>query len=119
MTQVTFLTLGFVGLFALTIVLVIIGRAASKCPQIGASAHVGTLVITTGFVALGAAAIAIIGAFLPMLMEGQVNGLYLALGFVSLALGLGFSNAAIRLRDILNALPTTTETATAELQASL
>ncbi len=55
---------------------------------------------------MGVGAIALIGAFLPLLAEGRASGLYLALGFLSLALGLGFSNAAIRLRDILNAAPT-------------
>ena len=105
MTDVTFLILGFVALFALAVVLVVIGRAAEQCPQIGAAARVGTLVITTGFLALGAGAIAIIGAFLPILISGAANGLYLALGFLSLALGLGFSTAALRLRDILHAAP--------------
>ena len=105
MTDVLYFSLGFAGLSALSVVLVIIGRAAAACPQIGASAKVGTLVITTGFVALGVGAIALIGAFLPLLVEGRASGLYLALGFLSLALGLGFSSAAVRLRDILNAAP--------------
>ena len=47
----------------------------------------------------------LIGAFLLLLTEGRASGLYLALGFLSLALGLGFSNAAVRLRDILNSAP--------------
>lgn len=105
MADITFLALGFAALIALAVVLVAIGRAAAQCPQIGAAARVGTLVITTGFVALGTGVIAIIGAFLPMLMDGAANGLYLALGFLCLALGLGFSTAALRLRDILNAAP--------------
>ena len=105
MTDMLYFSLGFAGLAALSVVLVIIGRAAAACPQIGASAKVGTLVITTGFVALGVGAIAIIGAFLPLLVEGRASGLYLALGFLALALGLGFSTAAVRLRDILNAAP--------------
>ncbi|MEM9063174.1 MAG: hypothetical protein AAGD13_22160 [Pseudomonadota bacterium] len=105
MTDLVYFALGFAGLGALSIILVIIGQAASACPEIGAAARVGTLVITTGFIALGAGAIAIIGAFLPLLAEGRASGLYLALGFLSLALGLGFSGAAIRLRDILNAAP--------------
>ena len=102
MTDTIYFSFGIAGLAALALVLVIIGRAAAACPQIGASAKVGTLVITTGFLALGVGAIALIGAFLPLLTEGRASGLYLALGFLSLALGLGFSNAAVRLRDILN-----------------
>ncbi|MEL7468394.1 MAG: hypothetical protein AAFN27_08060 [Pseudomonadota bacterium] len=105
MTDLVYFALGFAGLGALAVILAIIGKAASACPQIGAAARVGTLVITTGFIALGAGAVAIIGAFLPLLAEGRASGLYLALGFLSLALGLGFSGAAIRLRDILNAAP--------------
>lgn len=105
MTDTIYFTLGFTGLASLALILVLIGRAAAACPQIGASARVGTLVITTGFVALGIGAIALIGAFLPLLTEGRASGLYLALGFLSLSLGLGFSHAAVRLRDILNAAP--------------
>lgn len=114
MTDTLYFSLAFTGLVALALVLVIIGRAAAACPQIGASAKVGTLVITTGFIALGIGAIALIGAFLPLLAEGRASGLYLALGFLSLALGLGFSNAAVRLRDILNAAPKLPEPVNAE-----
>jgi hypothetical protein len=105
MTDIIYLATGFTGLIALCVVLVIIGRAASKCPQIGAAARVGTLVVTTGFAAIGAGVIALIGAALPLLIEGRANGLYIAIGCVAIALGVGFYNAATTLREILRSAP--------------
>ncbi|MEM7060589.1 MAG: hypothetical protein AAF557_23665 [Pseudomonadota bacterium] len=103
MTDLIFLGLGFAGLIALCVVLVVIGRAASDCPQIAAAARVGTIVVTTGFAAIGAGLIALIATALPFLVEQQYNGLYLALGLTAIALGLGFYSAATTLRDVLNA----------------
>ncbi|MEM9138545.1 MAG: hypothetical protein AAGB15_01820 [Pseudomonadota bacterium] len=103
MTDLIYLGGGFAALLALCVVLVVIGRAAAECPQLAGAAKVGTLVITTGFAAIGTGIIALIGAALPFLMTGQVNGLYLALGMVSIALGIGFYNAATTLRDLLRA----------------
>lgn len=106
MTDIIYLTLGFLGLSALCVILISIGRAAADCPQIGGAARVGTLVVTTGFCAIGVGVIALIGAFLPMLMRGDANGLYLAIGLVSLALGIGFYNAAQILRDLISSART-------------
>ncbi len=105
MTDIVYLAAGFTGLAALCVVLVVIGRAAADCPQIGAAARVGTLVVTTGFAAIGAGIIGLIGAALPLLLEGRANGLYIALGCVAIALGIGFYNAATTLREILRSAP--------------
>ena len=105
MTDFIYLALGFTGLIALCVVLIQIGRVASACPQIGAAAKLGTLVVTTGFAAIGAGVIALIGAALPLLLEGQANGLYIAVGCMAIALGIGFYNAATTLREILRAAP--------------
>lgn len=103
MTELTFLGLGFAGLIALCAVLLAIGRAAAECPQLQGVARVGTIVITTGFAAIGAGVLALIAAMLPLMMTEQYNGLYLALGIAAIALGIGFYSAATTLRDVLKA----------------
>ncbi|MEM0988417.1 MAG: hypothetical protein AAGK00_06010 [Pseudomonadota bacterium] len=100
-----YFAIGLAGLLALCTVLVIIGRAAADCPQIGAAAKVGTLVVTTGFASMGVGMIALIGAALPLLLEGPGSGLYLAIGGIAIALGIGFYTAAGILRDILASAP--------------
>lgn len=103
MTDQIFLSIGFAGLAALCGVLIVIGRAATECPQIGAAARVGTIVITTGFASIGAGVIALIAALLPVIVTEEYNGLYLALGLAAIALGIGFYSAATTLRDVLKA----------------
>ncbi len=105
MTDILFLPIAFAALVLLAIVLVVVGRAAGDCPQIGGAARVATLVVTTGFAAIGTGVILLIAASLPVLMQGQVMGLYVALGLVGIALGIGFYNAASALRDILKTAP--------------
>ncbi|MFK7941422.1 MAG: hypothetical protein AB8B85_00670 [Paracoccaceae bacterium] len=105
MTDFIFLAIGFIGLGALATVLAIIGKAAGACPEIGAAARVGTWVVTTGFCAIGVGVIALVGAALSALMEGRGDGLYLAVGCVAIALGVGFTYAAGTLRGILQAAP--------------
>lgn len=105
MTDIVYFIIAFVGLAGLCTVLAIIGRAAGECPQIGAAAKVGTWVVTTGFCAIGVGIIALGAAFLPLLMSGRSDGLYLAIGLVSIVLGIGFSQAADTLRNILKAAP--------------
>ncbi|MEL6478602.1 MAG: hypothetical protein AAFR17_14830 [Pseudomonadota bacterium] len=101
MTDLIYFSGAILGLAALAAVLVVIGKAAAECPQTAGAARLGTWVVTTGFVTLGFGVVAIIGAFLPMLLEGQANGLYIAAGAASIALGIGFWQAATTLRDIL------------------
>lgn len=103
MTDLVFLVVGMGGLIALCAVLIAIGKAAADCPQIAGAARVGTIVVTTGFAAIGAGMIALIAAMLPFIMHAGFNGLYLALGIAAIALGIGFYSAATTLRDILKA----------------
>ncbi|MEO0960468.1 MAG: hypothetical protein AAFY66_18775 [Pseudomonadota bacterium] len=91
------------GLLAVGGVLVLIGKAAQACPQTAAAARLGTLVVTTAFLAIGTGVITLIGAALPVLSAGAATGLYIAIGLAFVALGLGFQYAAVTLRDILNA----------------
>lgn len=103
MTDLVYLGTGFAGLAVLCIVLIVIGRAAASCPEIGAAARVSTLVVVTGFCAVGTGVIALIGAALPYLASARGDGLYLATGCLAIALGIGFYNAASTLRDLLAA----------------
>lgn len=105
MTDILFLAIAFAGLAALGFVLLRIGKAAADCPQIGGAARVLTMVVTTGFAAIGAGVIMIGAAALPVLASGHATGLYIALGLVAIALGIGFYNAAAVLRDALKAAP--------------
>lgn len=102
-THVIYFSLAFAGLLAVAAVLVAIGRAAAKCPQTAPAARLATWVVTTGFVSIGTGVVALIGAALPVLRAGEASGLYMALGFAFIALGIGFFLAATNLRDILAA----------------
>lgn len=101
MIDALYLSLAFTGLAALAAVLVLIGRMAQECPETAGAARLGTWVVVTGFAAIGAGVIALIGAALPYVLQGGKSGLYLTLGLVAVALGIGFYNAATTLRDIL------------------
>ena len=105
MTDVLFLSIAFGDLVLLAIVLVLVGRAAGDCPQIGGAARVATLVVTTGFAAIGTGVVLLIASTLPVLMQGEIMGLYVALGLVGIALGIGFYSAASALRDLLKTAP--------------
>ncbi|MEM6973484.1 MAG: hypothetical protein AAF577_11825 [Pseudomonadota bacterium] len=101
MLDAVYFAVAIVALIALAGVIVVIGRVASDCPQTGAAARLGTWIVTTGFVTLGAGAIALIAAALPSLSIDRMTGLYAASGLMLIALGIGFYIAAAMLRDIL------------------
>ena len=63
--------------------------------------------------------IALIGSGLPYLLAGEAGGLYLAVGCVSIALGLGFTYAADTLRWILRAAPRPLAPREAQAQAGV
>lgn len=101
MTDIIYLTVSISGLAALAVVLALVGRAAGTCPDNRDAARVATLVVTTGFAAIGAGVVLIIAAALPVLATGSATALYVALGISAIALGIGFYSAATTLRDIL------------------
>ena len=103
MTDITYLIVSFAGLAALATVLALVGRAAGTCPDSRDAVRVATLVVTTGFAAIGAGVVLIIAAALPVLAAGTATALYVALGISSIVLGIGFYTAATTLRDILKA----------------
>lgn len=114
MIDLVYFTLALGGLGAVAAILVLIGRAAADCPQTASAAKLATLVVTTGFVAIGAGVVTLIGAALPVLAAGAATGLYVALGLALIALGIGFQIAATTLRDILRAARAASESVPAQ-----
>ncbi|MEM8597085.1 MAG: hypothetical protein AAGF76_11530 [Pseudomonadota bacterium] len=105
MTDLIFFAVAIAGLAIVAGILILIGRVAADCPQTVGAARLGTLVVTTGFVAFGAGVVMLIGAALPILSAGAASGLYMAIGLSFIALGIGFQVAASMLREILQAAP--------------
>lgn len=99
--EIVFFAIGITGLGVLCMIVAAMGRALADCPDTGRAARAGAMVVLTGLACFGLGAIALIGAFLPVLTESGFSPLYLALGFCALALGVGFTYAAERLRDVV------------------
>ncbi|MEM9431273.1 MAG: hypothetical protein AAGA32_17510 [Pseudomonadota bacterium] len=109
--------IGLSGLIALCLVIALMGRALSACPDTGRAARAGAIVIMTAFSAFGFGAVSMIAAMLPILSsQVGLSPLYTALAFVAFALGTGFAYAAERLRRIVleAAERVAAQTATAE-----
>ena len=84
-----YIALGFGALAALaTMILIRTARAAS-------------VTIATGFAAIGAGGVILIGAILPMMEQAPLAGFLGALGFAALCLGLGFTQAVGTLRALM------------------
>lgn len=89
-------------LAALSVMIFKIGEALADCPVTGRAAKAGSLTIVTGFVAIGAGAVMIIGAgVFVALPQLDVEGVMAALGLSVLCLGLGFTHAIATLRDVV------------------
>ena len=81
----------------------IMGQALTSCPDTGRAARAGSLVIMTGFAAIGFGVVALIAAFLPRLtLDGAAN-LYVTPGLAAVALGIGRTMAADQLRQVVSA----------------
>ena len=87
-------------LVALAAMILRIGTVLGTCPDKGAAARAGAISIATGFTAIGAGAVTLIAALLPIFGLDLI-ALYLCLGGATLALGLGFSNAVATLRAVM------------------
>ncbi|MDG1471015.1 MAG: hypothetical protein P8Q26_05565 [Ascidiaceihabitans sp.] len=102
-----FLTLTYIaiaagGLIALALMILKIGQMIGDCPQSKAAARAAAVTITTGFAAIGAGGVILIGAVLPILRDEPLAALMLALGFAALCLGLGFTHAVATLRAVVS-----------------
>ncbi len=97
----SYVALAFGGLIALCMMILRIGAMIGTCPDSGAAAKAAAVTIATGFAAIGAGGVILIGALLP-LNEGQpIVAFLLASGFASLCLGLGFTHAIGTLRAVM------------------
>ena len=96
-----YIALGFGGLAALAIMILRIGALLGECPQSRATARAGAVTIATGFSAIGAGGVILIGAALALLAQASMAGFLVALGFAALCLGLGFTHAISTLRAVM------------------
>ena len=96
-----YIALGFGGLAALAIMILRIGALLGECPQSRATARAGAVTIATGFSAIGAGGVMLIGAALALLAQAPMAGFLVALGFAALCLGLGFTHAISTLRAVM------------------
>lgn len=98
---ILYFNLGLGAVAALVAMILRIGALAGNCPQTRERAYVNTLSIATGFAAIGAGGVLMVGATLPLIAGGLFAALMLPLGFVALCLGLGFTHAMGILRAAL------------------
>jgi len=96
-----YIALGFGGLAALAIMILRIGALLGECPQSRATARAGAVTIATGFSAIGAGGVILIGAALALLAQAPMAGFLVALGFAALCIGLGFTHAISTLRAVM------------------
>lgn len=104
-----YIALGFGALAALATMILRIGALLGDCPQNKRTAHAASVTIATGFAAIGAGGVILIGAVLPLMAELPLADFLGALGFAALCLGLGFTQAVGTLRAfMIDAQPKTT-----------
>jgi hypothetical protein len=97
----SYIALAFGGLAALCKMILRIGAMIGTCPDNGAAARAAAVTIATGFAAIGAGGVILIGALLPLNMGEPIVAFLAAAGLASLCLGLGFTHAIGTLRAVL------------------
>lgn len=97
-----YVALSFACLATLSVMILRIGAMLAVCPQTGDAARAAAVTIATGFAAIGAGGVILIGALLPMFPEPALATFLLSLGLASLCLGLGFTHAIATLRAVIN-----------------
>lgn len=104
----SYIILAFGGLTALCIMILRIGAMIGTCPDTGTATRAAAVTITTGFAAIGAGGVILIGAVLPLNAGHPAVAFLCAAGFASLCLGLGFTHAIGTLRVVIlqNKAPT-------------
>lgn len=83
-----YITLGFAGLVALATMILRIGTLLGDCPQSRATARAGAVTIATGFCAIGAGGVILIGAALQLFEHAPFASFLGALGLRPSASGL-------------------------------
>lgn len=98
---ILYLSGSLAALTALSFMILKIGALMADCPENGPAARTAAISIATGFAAIGAGGVLLIGAVLPLLPAQPVPAALVALGLAALCLGLGFTQAIATLRDAL------------------
>lgn len=96
-----YIALTFGALAALATMILRVGALLGDCPQSRAIARAGAVTIATGFSAIGAGGVILIGAVLPLVPAAPLAAFLFALGFAALCLGLGFTQAVGTLRALM------------------
>ena len=91
----------FCAVAALSTMILRIGDLMGSCPQSKAVARAGAVTIATGYAAIGAGGVILIGAALPLFAEAPLASFLLGSGLGVLCLGLGFTSAIATLRDTI------------------
>ncbi|WP_299141924.1 hypothetical protein [uncultured Tateyamaria sp.] len=86
---------------ALAVMILRIAALAEICDAGPERAHAAGITVATGFAAIGAGGVILIGAGLFVLPDAPYAALMLALGLAALCLGLGFTHAVGTLRAVL------------------
>lgn len=97
----TYLILAMGAVVALAFMILKIGAMIGACPDSQRVAKAAGVTIATGFCAIGAGGVVLIGAALPLMPAAPLAGLMAALGLAALCLGLGFTHAVGTLRALV------------------
>lgn len=98
---ISYAVVSLAALVALASMILKIGAMLGHCPQSRAMAKSAAVTIATGYTAIGAGGVLLIGAILPVMRDDALVGLVGALGLAVLCLGLGFTQAITTLRAVL------------------
>lgn len=98
---ILYVLLAFGALAALCTMILRIGALMGNCPQTATTARTAAITIATGFAAIGAGGVILIGAILPFMAHMPLLAFLLTLGFAALCLGLGFTHAVGTLRAVI------------------
>ena len=101
MYLLTYIILGAGALIALAFMIVKIGGLLADCPDNGPATRAAAITIATGYVAIGAGGLILIGAVLPLLQDEALAAFFFALGLMAFCLGLGFTHAVGTLRAVI------------------
>lgn len=117
---VTYAIASLSALLVLAVMILKIGQIMGNCPETGDTAKSAAISIATGYGAIGAGGVLLIGSVLPLLADEAGLALIPALGLAVICLGLGFSQAITTLRAVVGGArpkrpePTTPEPTTPE-----
>ncbi|MFV2053835.1 hypothetical protein [Aliiroseovarius sp. YM-037] len=98
---IIYFAISFAALAMLCHVIWKLGSAIGDCPQAERAAKVAAMTILTGFAMIASALVTFIAAGLLFAMDNSYSVLFLAIGGAMMVLGLGFTQAAAMLREVV------------------